>query len=190
MRNDIYIRPQKAEKQMQLAYTAHQTVWLQAMAGAGKTAFVRDYMGRKTYEYFSGGDCLKRELVIPEDGKEHIIVIDDMQTVTDGDERAQMYSLLDSFMQRKDIWLILIARCQIPKWLTPLYVEYMFCVITSQELMLTWEQQSSYMEMMDVCLTGRTSQEIWDMAQGHPLLYYLFAMELTTAEAAVGGEAQ
>ena len=80
-RDERYIRPKVAEEKFKLAQGLKQNVYLYGMTGIGKTAFVKDMLGKKSYDYYSAErDCAER-IFIPEDGKEHIIVIDDLQHV-------------------------------------------------------------------------------------------------------------
>ena len=182
MQNKIYMRPKKAEKKMRLAQDINQTVWLYGVTGSGKTSFIKDYFGKKRYEYFSADEFLSGKAQIPKDKEQHIVVIDDFHTVTQADAREEMYPLLEDLMRRREVWLILIARCAVPRWVMPLYVEYMFYIIDEQDLMISQEQQESYFEMWGIHLTERTFQDIWNLGKGNPLLYHLAAMELISAE--------
>jgi len=181
MENKIYLRPKNAEKKMRLAQSVSQTVYMYGTTGIGKTLFIREYFGRKRIEYFSGEDFLTDGEGIPEDGKQHIVAIDDLHTVMRPEVREEFYPLLDRLMSRKDVWLVLIGRCQIPRWLMPLYVKHMFYIINEQDFMLSREQQDAYFEIWDIHLTERTSENLWQLGKGHPLLYYLVSMELAGA---------
>ena len=51
-----YFRPKKAVKKMKLAQSLGQTVYVCGVTGLGKTAFVKDYLGRRKYTYYSTED--------------------------------------------------------------------------------------------------------------------------------------
>ena len=51
-----YFRPKKAVKKMKLAQSLSQTVYVYGVTGLGKTAFVKDYLGRRKYLYYSAED--------------------------------------------------------------------------------------------------------------------------------------
>ncbi len=89
-----------------------------------------------------------------------------------------MYCLLDSLMGQKNVWLILIARCQIPRWLMPLYIRYVFCVVEEKDLYFTIEDQENYFDAWDVHMTEETTERIWRMGEGLPLFVKMVAMEM------------
>ena len=81
-------------------------------------------------------------------------------------------------MERKEVWLILISRCAVPRWLMSLYVNYLFCVIGEKDLLLEREEQDAFFESWDVYPGERLSERIWREANGHPLPLRVLALEL------------
>ena len=74
-----------------------------------------------------------------EDDKQHIVVIDDLHRLNRPEAQKELYPVLDRLMGQRNVWLILIARCQVPRWLMPLYIHHVFCVI-EEKLVIVPEQ--------------------------------------------------
>ena len=125
IKDPTYVRPQKAAKKMKLAQSMNQTVYLYGVTGSGKTSLVRDMLNRRTYSYYSAEETNLEEIQISKDFKEQIIVIDDLYLVTDQQLREEYAALLKKLIAQRNIWLILISRSSIPRWLMPLYVQQM-----------------------------------------------------------------
>ncbi len=75
---ELYVRPRIANKKMKAAQTLFQTVYIYGISGCGKTAFIRDYMGKRRYYYYSAEQLSEEELEMPSSGKKIIVVIDDL----------------------------------------------------------------------------------------------------------------
>lgn len=110
-RDERYVRPKMAEEKFKLAQGLQQNVYLYGITGIGKTAFVKDMLGRKSYDYYSAKEGSAEQILLPEDDKVHIIVIDDLHHIMDDRSREEYVDRLHVLMQRRNIWLILIARC-------------------------------------------------------------------------------
>ena len=139
-----YFRPKKAVKKMKLAQSLSQTVYVYGVTGLGKTAFVKDYLGRRKYLYYSAEDYVNWNLRMPAEGEEQIIVIDDLYLFNSPELREELYPVLELLMERKEVWLILISRGAVPRWLMSLYVNYLFCVIGEKDLLLEREEQDAF----------------------------------------------
>lgn len=181
MQDAIYLRPKKAAKKLKTAQGSNQTVYIYGVTGTGKTSLVRDFLGRRAYEYYSGGSVCAQQLVYEEDDKQHIVVIDDLHRLDDPEAQKELYPVLDRLMEQKNVWLILIARCQVPRWLMPLYIHHVFCVVEEKELYFTIEEQGMYFEAWDVHMTEETVELIWRMGEGIPIFAKLVAMEMARA---------
>ncbi len=173
-----YFRPKKAAKKMKLAQSMKQTVYLYGVTGLGKTAFVRDFLGRRKYAYYSAETYAQWRLEMPQEGKEQIIVIDDLYLLTQPDVREELCPLLELLIEQREVWLVLISRCQIPRWLMPLYVNHLFCVIDERDLLLDREEQDLYFESFGVYPGELLSQMLWNQGQGNPLALRMMALEL------------
>ena len=173
-----YFRPKRAVKKMKLAQSLSQTVYVYGVTGLGKTAFVKDYLGRRKYLYYSAEDYVNWNLRMPAEGEEQIIVIDDLYLFNSPELREELYPVLELLMERKEVWLILISRGAVPRWLMSLYVNYLFCVIGEKDLLLEREEQDAFFESWDVYPGERLSERIWREANGHPLPLRVLALEL------------
>lgn len=175
-RDEKYVRPKVAEEKFQLAQGLQQNVYLYGMTGIGKTAFVKDMLGRKSYDYYSAErDCAER-IVIPEDGKAHIIVIDDLQHIMDGRQREEYADRLRVLIKNRNLWCILIARCAIPRWLMPLHVDRAFLMIQEKDLYLDQCGQDAYLKKWNVNMPLEQSKKLWENVGGNPLFLRFLAM--------------
>ena len=98
---------------------------------------------------------------MPAEGEEQIIVIDDLYLFNSPELREELYPVLELLMERKEVWLILISRGAVPRWLMSLYVNYLFCVIGEKDLLLEREEQDAFFESWDVYPGERLSERIW-----------------------------
>ena len=165
MPNTRYFRPKKAVKKMKLAQNMGQTVYIYGVTGLGKTTFVKDYLGRKKYTYYSAENYSQWQLEILTENKPQIIVLDDLYLITQPEIREEIYPLLEKLIEKREIWLILISRCQIPRWLMPLYVNSLFCVIDEKDLLLEREEQDLYFESFGVYPGEVISLIIWEQGR-------------------------
>lgn len=176
LRDPTYIRPQKAAKKMKLAQSMNQTVYLYGVTGSGKTSLIRDMLKRRTYSYYPAEETSPEEIQISKDSKEQIIVMDDLYLVTDRQLREEYAALFKRLIEQKNIWLILISRSPIPRWLMPLYVQQIFLVIEEGDLNLSRKEQDAYFEKWDLQLTSDTADEICRITGGNPLALRLTAL--------------
>ena len=168
---------------MKLAQEMGQTVYLYGVIGLGKTSFVKDYLGRRKYAYYSAENYTKWQFEMPEKGKQQIIVIDDLYLITQPELREEIYPLLESLAQQREVWLILLSRSPIPRWLMPLYVDYLFCIIEEKDLLLSREEQDSYFESFGVYPGEQVSDLLWQQGNGNPLVYRMMTLELLKMDA-------
>ena len=96
-----YFRPKRAVKKMKLAQSLGQTVYLCGVTGLGKTTFVKDYLGRRKYAYYSAADYADWDLQIPKEGQEGIMVFDDLYLLTSPELREEIYPVLEDLMERR-----------------------------------------------------------------------------------------
>lgn len=171
-----YIRPKRAEKKFKLAQGLQQSIYLYGMTGCGKTAFVKDMLGSKSYHYFSATKTSADVIPVPEDGRKHVIVIDDLQDVASDLQREEYASRLRLLLNSKNIWLILISRCVMPRWFMHLYVEHTFLIMKQEDLQLDRQEQDEFFEKWKVVLPPDQAEMIWQKACGYPLFLRFVAM--------------
>ncbi len=175
-RDERYVRPKMAEEKFKLAQGLQQNVYLYGITGIGKTAFVKDMLGRKSYDYYSAKEGSAEQILLPEDDKVHIIVIDDLHHIMDDRSREEYVDRLHVLMQRRNIWLILIARCTLPRWLMSFHVDQAFLIIQEKDLYLDQPGQDAYFEKWSIKLSLEQSKNIWQHAGGNPLFLRFVAL--------------
>ena len=72
---------------------------------------------------------------------QNIIVIDDLYSVNKPELRLKYFEVIENITAKRDIWLILVSRSNMPKWLMPLHFRHIFSVIDERDLMLSGLQQ-------------------------------------------------
>lgn len=177
MREDsFYILPRKAEKKIKIAWKMKNPLYIYGISGSGKTSLVKNMFENKPYMLFSAEKCCPEEIEIKKDGKEHIIVIDDLHFVKDADERKKYEEIIYHLLERKDIMLILISRAPVPGWLMSLYVQYDFVTVDEEELCFTRKEQMEYLEKRKVFVGKAEEDTMWEFAGGIPVVVRILAM--------------
>lgn len=184
--DERYIRPKEAEKKFRLARGMGQTVYLYGITGSGKTALVKDMLRRKSYSYYSARENRAEELEVLEDGKSHILVVDDLHEIFGESQREEYAKRLRVLSVRKDVWLILISRCRIPQWLMPIHMESAFLIIGEEDFWLDRTDQEAYFEKWDIELAPETADRVWKLAGGSPLLLRFVALAGGDVKKAIG----
>ena len=186
--DDHYVRPQVAWERMRAAKNSHQTVYIYGTTGSGKTSFVEDYLARRRYCYIDMADTAIEELagIVQKEKKkaekkenaQTIFVIDDLHALESQEDKTICGQLIEQMSEREDIWLILISRAPLPKWLKPVFVRTVFLTLGEKELYLNEEEQESYFEKWGLSLTQTASDRIRELSAGHPLALKIAAMRL------------
>lgn len=174
--DERYVRPGRAEKKFKLAQGLHQAIYLYGFTGIGKTAFVKDMLGRKRYDYYSARETSADQILIPEDDRHHTIVIDDLYHIMDDRQREEYAERLRLLTQRGNIWLILISRCVVPQWLMPFHVDSTFLVIKEEDLLLDRHGQDTFFENWNIKISPEQEKKIWQIGGGNPLFLRFVAL--------------
>ena len=174
--DERYVCPKEAEKKFKLAQGMRQTVYLYGITGSGKTAFVKNMLKRKHYSYYTARETSAEKLNVSDNGKFHIIVVDNLQDVLGEMQRDEYTNRLRELSVRRDVWLILISRCRIPQWLMSIHVESTFFVIREKDLQLDRMEQDAYFEKWNIELPLETADQIWKFANGNPLFCRFVAL--------------
>lgn len=180
-----YIRPKEAVRKLKTAWKLRSTAYLYGVTGIGKTALIRDFLGRRRYEYYSAKEIEPNQIRVREDGKDHIVVIDDLYSVTNQRQREEYRERIKDLLDQERVWLILISRSPVPRWLFPLYVEYVFTVISEKNFYLTREEQRLYLESWNIHLNEKDEERAWELGEGHPVSLRLLALERGEIDKAV-----
>ena len=179
--DERYVRPQAAWEKMKAAQSSRQTVYLYGTTGTGKTTFVTEFLGRKRYHYISLSDMRISEIMelVPEQSEtQTILVIDDLQLLEEQGERSACGQIIEELSGRRDVWLILISRAPMPKWLKSVFYRYIFVTIAEEELCLSEQEQEQYLEKWELSPTEAARDKIWELGHGNPLCLRIVALRL------------
>ena len=188
MDDEYYVRPQAAWEKMKAARNSQQTVYIYGTSGSGKTSLVADFLARRRYCYIDMVDTGMEDLadVVQKemkkaDKKENaqmIFVIDDLHALKSQEDKTICGQLIEQMSLSENIWLILISRAPVPKWLKPVFVRTVFLTIGENELCLSEEEQKSYFEKWEISLTQAASERSRELCAGHPLALKTGAIQL------------
>ena len=177
---ELYIRPKAADRKMKTAQTISQTIYLYGVSGSGKTSFIRNFMGKRRYYYYSAENLTKEELQIPRAGKQIIVVIDDLHLVGMDPIWEGLQKEIALLAAREDVWLILSGRSRMPSWLIPLYYRRLFTVIEEKDLLLSDSELAEYFELWGLQLSESEFHKIAQLISGIGVAARLAAMELAS----------
>lgn len=175
-----YIRPKAANKKMKAAHTMAQTVYLFGVSGSGKTSFIKDYLGRRRYYYYSAENLTEEELQIPYTEKQTIVVLDDLHLLRTDTLLEKLQKEIALLVERKDVWLILSGRSRMPSWLIPLYYRRMFTVIEEGDLLLSDTELTEYLALWGLSLPEEEFRKIVQLVSGIGIVARLIAMQLVS----------
>ncbi len=173
-----YIRPAAANRKMRTAQSLSQTVYLYGVSGCGKTAFLRDFMGKRNFLYFSAQNLNDEDLRISSGRKQTIVVIDDLHLLRDDELKDSLTRSIEALAARADIWLILSGRCRIPAWLTPVYYRRVFAMIDEEDFLLSKEDVADYLSSWNLTPADEDLDKIVRMSFGIGVVVRLIAIEM------------
>lgn len=179
-----YVRPQGAWNRMKAARNTGQTVYIYGVTGSGKTSLAERFLARKKYCYRSlsdagaGGIADLGMVFEKEEAEPKIFVIDDLHLLETQEDRTACEGVVEELSGRKGVWLILISRAPVPKWLTPVAVRHIFVTIGEELLFLSEKEQENYLEGWGLSPTEEACKRIRELGFGHPLYLKIAAMRL------------
>lgn len=179
-----YMRPQAAWEKMKSASNTRQTVYIYGITGTGKTSFIADFFARKQYCYISMSNTGVSRIagMIPEKtntgNEQKIFVIDDLHLLETQEERSACECIINELSSRKDVWLILISRASVPKWLKSAYIRHIFVIIGETELFLSEKEQEIYLGKWELYPAKATFKRIMELGGGHPLYLRIVSIRL------------
>ena len=174
----FYIRPAAANRKMKLAQSLLQTVYLYGVSGCGKTAFLRDFIGKRSFLYFSAENLKEEDLRIDSGRKQTIVVIDDLHLLRNDELKDSLTIRIEELAARPDVWLILSGRCRIPAWLTPVYYRRVFAVIDEEDFLLSKEEITEYLSSWNLAPADEDLDKIVQLSFGIGVVVRLVAIEL------------
>jgi LuxR family maltose regulon positive regulatory protein len=175
-----YIRPRPANKKLKVAQAISQTVYLYGISGIGKTAFIRNYMGNRSYYYYSAETLTVEDLHIPHTGKQRIVVIDDLHLLRTDMIREGLQKGIAMLVERVDVWLILLGRSRLPSWLLPLYYRRMFTIIEEADLLLSDYELTEYLTLWGINPPEDELRKIAQLVSGNGIIARLIASQLSS----------
>lgn len=125
---DVYLWPAAAERKLRMAYQAGLPAYLYGVTGVGKTSLIRHFLEKKEYFYVSAlnttpDDLESEKITAP------VIVLDDLYAISDIRLKDAYYQKIQEWMERNDLWVVLISRAPFPAWLLSLRMKYSFVMI-------------------------------------------------------------
>ena len=174
--DNYYIRPKEASRKLSMAYKIRTPVYMYGVTGSGKTALVKDFLAHKKYSVFSAAKISPEEINISKDGKEKIVVIDDLHFVTGISERKSYEELIIKLLEQRNVWLLLISRSQMPGWLMSIYIHYAFITIPESDFYFTREEQILFLKENNITLNKKQEDEVIKFTEGFPIAIRLLAI--------------
>lgn len=182
--DEHYILPQAAVEKMKAARNTKQTVYIYGITGTGKTSFVTSFFARKPYYYISVSDTRVSRIarIVPEEtdtaNTQKIFVIDDLHLLETQEDRTACEWIINELGSRKDVWLVLVSRAPVPKWLKSAYIRQIFVVIGEAELFLDEKEQENYLGSWGLYPAKTAFKRIMELGYGHPLYLRIISMRL------------
>jgi len=176
---EFYVRPRIANKKMKSAQTMFQTVYLYGISGCGKTAFIRDFLGKRKYYYYSAEQLKAEELDIELSEKQLIVVIDDLHQLRTDELRETIIKKIEILARRPDVWLILSGRSRMPAWLLSVYYSKVFMVIEEGDFVLSETEIIKYLNLWGLTLAEEDYRKVAEVTKGVGVVMRLLAMELS-----------
>lgn len=180
---ELYIRPRNADKKMKVAQTLSETVYIYGISGCGKTSFIRDFMGKRRYHYFSAENLTVEDLQIPCTAKQTIIVLDDLHLLRTDDLQEKLQKEIGHLAGREDVWLILSGRSRIPAWLIPVHYRRIFAIIEETDLLLSEEEMKEYFTLWGLSPAETDFNNMVQLVKGVGVVARILALELSTGSA-------
>ncbi|HEX3076454.1 MAG TPA: LuxR C-terminal-related transcriptional regulator [Lachnospiraceae bacterium] len=177
---ELYIRPKVADKKMKASQTMSQTVYIYGVSGCGKTSFIRDFMGKRRYHYYSAENLTEADLRIPYSGKQTIVVVDDLHLLRTDELQEKLQKEIGQLAAREDVWLILSGRSRMQSWLIPIYYRRLFTIIEEADLLLSATELAGYLALWGINPPEDEFRKILQLVKGIGIVARLIAMELVS----------
>jgi len=143
-----YITPKKCLKKLRGCRSIGNVTYMYGSTGFGKTELTQRFLLNKKHFYTSCKEKLWETEELEKyinSAKEPIVVIDDLHMLHDEEKRSEVISLTENY----DIWLLLISRSDVPLWLSDQYIRRNFIRISEDDLKLTFEDVTEYMDSIE-----------------------------------------
>lgn len=172
--NSPYVYPEVAKRKMKAAQTLFQTVYIFGVFGYGKTALVQHYLSRRKYYYIDAATAPLDDFQFAP-GMHSIVVVDNLQFAEPQEIRDAIIDLTD----RRDFWLILLARCPVPYWLVTAFVRNSpFMMVEERDLALSEAEVAKLMEGYNIIVDDESLKRLHMESFGQPLSLRVAAMKI------------
>lgn len=179
-----YLPPQAALHKLARAKSKKEAVYLHGVMGSGKTALMTYFLKDTPFAYYSAVRTAAADLAAPAGAA--AVVIDDLEVLSE-ERREGYYLAAERLIRQKDVWLVLISRSAVPRWLTPLYVYYPFVEIGEKDLVFSEERQREYLARQGIVISPSENAHLRSLIMGNPLALRLAARIILEDVAEDGG---
>lgn len=185
--DEKYLPPQAALHKLAQSRKQKQTVYLHGVMGTGKTSLITYFLKDSAFAYYSAIRTEAADLTA-EAGTHSpfAVVIDDLEVLTE-DRREAFYLAVERLIRQKDVWLVLISRSMMPRWLAPLYVYYPFAEIGEKDLVFSEEKQREYLARQGLKISSSENAHLRALIMGNPLALRMAARVILEGVAESGG---
>lgn len=172
-----YLRPKVADKKIREAYQNKQILYVYGCSGCGKTALVADYLKNRVHAYFSIESISRDGVSTVADIDKKIVVFDDLHLLEDEEFDRNVKVAIKALLKRRDIWVVLISRSDVPAWLMTDYFQRIFMKIEEKDLYLTIAEQKRYFEQWNLVMSEDELKIIQKFGRGFGLIMRMIAMK-------------
>jgi LuxR family maltose regulon positive regulatory protein len=176
--DENYLPPEAALHKLARAREQGQTVYLHGVMGTGKTSLMTYFLKDHAFAYYSAIRAEAADLLAElHASSPFAVVIDDLEVLTE-DRREAFYLAVERLIRRKDVWLVLISRSMMPRWLAPLYVYYPFVEIGEKDLVFSEERQREYLARQGIKISRGENAQLQTLIMGNPLALRLAVRDI------------
>ncbi len=164
--------------QTKLKQSEDRIVYIYGATGFGKTAAVKYFLRRTKYLIIQGHRGICNEFPKVSEIKEKIIVVDDVQWISDEKSRHYVRELCtcDKFK------VILIGRGRLPGWLVQVDITKKIFQCTERDLLFGEKEVDLLFGQNNIHLEGKEIKEIQKVSRGHAVVIQLFLRHMEQGE--------
>ena len=169
---------QGLKQQVASALNHGRVLLFSAPCGCGKTTAARQLIsGRQIYKTSAG---ISDFHLPPPGGKWKLLLIDDLQYLTDEEEQQQLCALIRQNPERQFVFL---SRGETPSWLIPFQTTGVMTVLYAQDLFLDRESVARLFQEYGVAVSDVVLTSILQETRGYPLALDILVGHLARGEA-------
>ncbi|MCR5666428.1 MAG: LuxR C-terminal-related transcriptional regulator [Eubacterium sp.] len=169
-----YIRVSKVYEKLKKAEELYSPVFISAATGWGKSAAVEYYYRRKATRVLHCRQGAIEQMPQPEEFRENVVVIDDMQWLSEDVSMRYIRQLLHI----DGLQVIMISRGALPSDLTTDDIELGFVRIYEKDFALSEEEAKEFFEDRGVMVTRDNLVKITHFSKGYVCALHCFASRI------------